>query len=464
MSRGSARAAVGLALLAFVRAGAAEPDAGVSRADEAFVVALVNSYRVGPVPWDVLIGSGINTGSLPGKLGPWRAATARNAKAPAAAGLVWDAQLAQAARASLARFAPAPEGSVHDPSPDLVAGGVAGSPAAALLLAEGGSNLRYVFAQAVLHCTKEVKGASGTTYVLARQQLVDPAFTACGVAVARVGAGYRLAIILADRPAARALSGVGFRDPNRNGLLDQGEPLVPMSVAIGGAPRAFPAGLWTLPLPAAGAVTATLTLEGHGWDLPLDAAVRTAWSARPVAEKADIDEARKLLDALAKAKPGAEVPDKAAFDLACRRPRLALDGATAAAVDQALVEVASVIERARRDLLDHLGDDKAAIAKLLAEAKRRWNGRGGAWIDFAKAYHQLSQTYGAWGRMEGEERAKAARALSVAIDQLAPKNADAVLWGQVDGWRTELGLYLHGVEHLAPPPATGGKKPVVGKP
>lgn len=445
---------------------AADPVSAVCSPDEAAVLAAINEYRADTALWDSQVASAIKAGAM-GKVssGAWgmyvsnRSHGAKKVRMP----VVWDAKLTVAARAAVARFPRSAEGVPNDPGPDLTAAGLTATPATALLLAEDHSDLRFLVRAAVLQCIKEEVRTNSTLKVFSREYLVDPAVTACGIALAKAGNGWRLAIVVGDQAAGRASGGAVFRDENRNGRMDQGEPPVAAEIALpaAGAAMPFASGVWTVPITGATAVDGKATIAGLTTVFTLPAQAGNSWTLLPAPEKQDIDEAKKLLAAAAKAKPDDEAPDKAVFELAFRRPTLALDGATAAQVDQVAAPAVQAIERARRGFMDIIGEDKGAISKQLAETQRKWKGRGGDWVAFAKGYHQLHQQYGAWGISEKEERVKGARDLLKAIDQLAAKNVDAVLWGQVTNWRLDLDLCVYAADRAA---ATSDKKDDKKKP
>ena len=436
---------------------AADPAAATCSPDEAVVLALVNEYRADPVLWDSQVASAIKAGAM-GKVsgGAWSMYVTNRArgKKPSPP-VVWDAKLTAAARAAVARFPRSAEGVPNDAGPDLAAAGVTATPATALLLAEDHDDLRFLVRASVLQCIKEEVRTNSTLKVFARESLVDPAVTACGVALAKAGGGWRLAIVFGDQVKGRASGGVAFRDGNRNGRMEQGEPTVAAEIAVpaSGAATPFASGVWTVPVTGATAVEGKATVAGLTTVFTLPAQSTNGWTLVPAPEKQDIEDAKKLLTAAAKAKPDDEAPDKSVFELAFRRPTLALDGATAAQVDQVAAPAMQAIERARRAFLDIVGEDKAAVSKQLAETQRKWKGRGGDWVAFAKSYHQLNQQYGAWGIAEKEERVKGARDLVKAIDQLAAKNVDAVLWGQITNWRVDLDLCVYAADRAAAVPA-----------
>lgn len=424
---------------------AAEPAVAQPTAEEAYVLTIVNAYRNEPRNWDLQAGAlmlDLQKGAR------WRASI-KSAPVATLPPLVWDPALAQAARAAVTRFAPAKDGDPHTADPDLAAAKVTSSAVTHLLLGEGGANLKYILCTAATHCHGEILVKEKTAYEYDRLYLCQPKATCCGIGVVKVGNGFRVAVIVGDQVTSRSVSGFGFRDLDHNGAFDQGEPLQPISAIIGaGTPvQNFPAGIWTTTLPA-GAVVITTTITGFTGEFKIAPEAKSFVVAAPAAEKVDVDEARLLLTGLAKAKPSADVPDKLAFDLYCRRPRMALDSATSADVDKALTDVSQAIERARRELTDLVGEDKNAFNKKLSEIKKRWNSQGSAWLDFAKSYYQINQEYTAWSRTEKDAKTKGANALIKAIDQLAPKVADATLWGQMTNWKQDLEIYLY---KLTPP-------------
>lgn len=433
--------------------------------DEAVVLALVNDYRADPLMWDGQVASAIKAGAM-GKVsaGAWNMyVTNRSRGRKTSPPVVWDARLTAAARAAVARFPRSAEGAPNDPGPYLAAAGLTATPATALLLGEDQGDLRFLVEAAVLQCIKEEVRTNSTLKVFSREYLVDPAVTACGIALAKAGDGWRLAIVLGDQVKGRTSGGIAFRDVNRNGRMEQGEPPVAADIALPatGAAAPFASGVWTVPVTGATAVDGKATIAGLTAVFALPAQVANSWTVLPAPEKQDIEEAKKLLAAAAKAKPDDEAPDKAVFELAFRRPTLALDGATAAQADQVAAPAMQAIERARRGFMDIVGEDKVAVSKQLAETQRKWKGRGGDWIAFAKSYHQLNQQYGAWGIAEKDERVKGARDLVKAIDQIAAKNVDAVLWGQIANWRVDLDLCIYAADRAS---ASSDKKDDKKKP
>lgn len=418
--------------------------------EEIFAFKVLNDWRVDPDSFDIMTTNAIDIGVIDGSIRNWGSYISRVAKSKSPMPTIaWSADLALVAQASLARFKPAAEDTPHDPAPDFTAAKIAPVPGAALLLAEGHADLRHLVEKAMSHPTATVAVGPNTYRTHTREYLMTKEVTSCGVAVARTGKTFKVAIVFGSQPVTRSAFGIAYRDSNRNGEFDQGEPLVPAELAVAGAAKGpAKAGLWVVAL-GDGATEVACTVDGLTRTTTVAAATVSAWLPVAVAEKTDVADISRMLATVAKVvpKPDEDTPDKSVFDLYFRLQRARLDDKTATAAQKAVADVASYVERARKDFVDVIGEEKPAILKKLEEIEKRWRRRGPDWIAFGKTYIAISKEYGAWCLLKpGEGKVKAAREFAKLVDKQQPVFTDAALWLQLLVWKGEVERHIYASE------------------
>ncbi len=416
---------------------AVEESARQASSDEACLFVLANTYRADLRLGDSLVTAALTQKVLSGSRVAWSAALherGENSMPP----LLWNESLAAVARASLARFNPGGDGDPHDVGPDLKQTGYSGSVSTTLLLGESQGGLRQAFYEALSHCIERVKLNRGDRMACSRRHFCSATATSCGIAVEKRGAGYRVALVIDALPLGRAATVMVYSDVNRNRLLDQGEPLLPFTRIAAGAraPGNWPAGPVTIPL----SDNELLTVESgdFSYPIPLQPEVPRMMIALAAADKTDVSQARKLLEAITKSPADPELPPKAAFDLHAAAVRMALDQATSDQVIRATSGVELLIAKARKDLINAIGEDPKSAYKCISTHQSRWQGRGMAWCTFAKSYCKAQQEFALWSAQSLDAKSKTAPALLKSLRTLETVQADVVLWNQIRNWLMEI--------------------------
>jgi hypothetical protein len=415
--------------------------------EELFAFKMLNAWRADPDRFDIATSDAIDLGAIDGHPRTWGAYIGKMTKAKSPMPpIAWSAELATVAQASLARWKPSAQGAPHNPAADFAAAKVAKPSGATLALSEGHGDLRQLFAAAMAHPTETTNhGPVAHT----RESLMAKEVTCCGVAIAKSGRHFKLAVVFSTQPLARAAYGAAYRDANRNGELDPGEPLVTAELTIAGSDKMqAKAGLWSLAV-GEGATEVACTVDGLTRTVAIPAGRSCVWLPMAVAEKNDVGEVNRLLALAAKVVPlpDEDTPDKTAFDLYFRMQRARLDDQTAKAAQQAVAEVSTYVERGRKEFIGAIGEDKAMLTKRLDEIEKRWRKRGPAWIAFGKTYVQISKEYRAWSLLKpGDAKTAGARELSRSIDKQVASFTDAELWMQLLSWKTEVDLHAYAAE------------------
>ncbi len=420
-----------LCLLLLLGAAALAGEPTPPTAAEAAVLANLNAHRVNPRMGGLAVLQSLRNGAVPGS-------NHRNMRPTiggktAAPGLIWNPQLATAARDLLG--APLTAGMPLDGKAAAAATGYAGE-----VLAAGGSASGEIDMAYAALFVRRIGSSTGKDPkpLYAGPPMMATRWREVGVAIRRGKPDTVLVIVLGSGPAGRLAGGIAWQDGNRNGTPDAGETRDGVTVTIGGASMITgPSGIWWLPVPDATAAEALLATTTTKSTQPVPAGKGDTvinWRMPIAADEAAADRAIAKAEQSLKAKgPDGAQADLAAVALGARVWSLSDERQTRIA---ALTEpVASRLQTTIDACLEALTEDKSEFKAKLAAEQKPWGSALREWARELERLYALREQLGKIPRAPKEERPALADALMNQIESALKQPGDPAFANQLALWR-----------------------------